>query len=415
MIPALEQLAEEAEELNLASQSDLEPLQAQVAFYSETIIRSLSREVSAIAPQSPDPMPAREPGIRSTFRGFLDLFMTARIRVFWSTDFIAVIVWTQIVPSCLPRDVLALASGVVIGSISYLIWRSVSAGSPRGAEFVNLVTYPAIGAGFVWSVRTPIIAYTWDGTNPQLAVVVGIGLTCMALISMSLEANRRSRNDATTLTSRIRVGEALAVELERAGERMRDQVSLVLHGSVQSRLTAVSLALHVHMEQLRAGGHPDQRQLLERVTVLLERAVGDVQSVFAQEPPAASIETRMEAMRAQWLGLLDITWRESPRAAEVLGADPECAAWVLEILEEAITNASRHGMAGSVHLRIDVDHETGTILVIKATDDGIGPPNDVQEGLGTQRIRARGGSWTLDPVQDGGSRMTVTLPIDSGR
>ena len=415
VIPALEQLAEETEELNRASHSDLEPLQGRVAFYSETIIRSLSREVSTIAPQWLDPMPAPESRIGFTLRGLLDLLITARIRILPSAAFIVIILWAQIVPSCLPRDVLVLASGVIIGSIGYLIWRSVSADSPRGAGFVNLVMYPAIGAGFVWSARTPILACTWEGTNPQLAVVVCIGLACLALIAMALEVDRRSRNDAAALASRIRVGEALAAELERAGERMRDQVSLVLHGSVQSRLTAVSLALHVHMEQVRAGGNPDQRQLLERVTILLERAVGDVQSVFAQEPPPASIDTRMQAMRVQWLGLLDITWGRSPRAAEVLGADPECAVWVFEILGEAITNASRHGMAGSVNLRIDVDHETGTLLVITARDDGVGPPNDMREGLGTHRIRARGGSWALEAGQEGGSRMTVTLPIDSGR
>ncbi len=415
VIPALEQLAEEAEELNLASQSDLEPLRSRVAFYSETIIRSLSREVSGIAPQWPGPTPANESGSGFTLRGLIDLLMRARVPILPSAAFIGVILWAQIVPSCLQRDALAVVSGTIVVVIGHLICRLVSNATPRGAGFVNLVIYPAIGASFVWSVRTPIVACEWEGSNPQLLVVVGIGLTCLALIAMAFELTRRSRDDASMLDSRIRVGEAMAAELDRTGERLRDQVSLVLHGSVQGRLTAVALALQVHMDEVRSGGHPDKRQLLARVTLLLKQAAADVQSVFAEEPPPASIVSRMEAMRAQWLGLLDITWGESPRAAEVLGADPECAAWVLEILEEAITNASRHGIASSVHLRIDVDRETGTVLVIKATDDGIGPPNDVQESLGTQRIRARGGSWTLDPGQDGGSRMTVTLPIDSGR
>jgi signal transduction histidine kinase len=415
VIPVLEQLAEEAEELNRASQSDLEPLQARVAFYSETIVRSLSREVSGITPQWPEPMPAKEPGIGFTVRGLLDLLMAARVRILPSAAFMGVVLWTQVVPSCLPRDALALASCTIVAAIGHLMCRLVSTCSLRGAGFVNILVYPAIGASFAWSARTPIVACEWEGSNPQLLAAVSIGVTCLALISMAFEVSGRSRADASKLASRSRVGEAMAAELDRAGERLRDQVSLVLHGSVQSRLTAVALALRVHMDEVRAGGHPDQRQLLVRVTVLLELAVADVQSVFAEEPPPASLETRMKALRGQWLGLLDITWGESPRAAEVLGADPECAAWVFEILGEAITNASRHGKAGSVHLRIDVDHETGTMLVISATDDGIGPPADLREGLGTERVRARGGSWVLESRIEGGSRMTVTLPIPSER
>ena len=207
----------------------------------------------------------------------------------------------------------------------------------------------------------------------------------------------------------------MAAELDRAGERMRDQVSLVLHGSVQSRLTAVGLALQVHIDEVRSGGHPDKRRLLARVTMLLEQSAADVQSVFAEEPPPASVEKQIQDIRTRWLGLIDISWGMSMRAAEVRGADPECAAWVLEILGEAVTNASRHGEAGSLQLRIDVDHGTGTMLIISATDDGIGPSNDLREGLGTHRIRARGGSWALEAGQEGGARMTAMLPIRQGR
>ncbi len=415
VIPALEQLADEADELNVATHSDLEPLRSRVAFYSETIIRSLSREVSGIAPQWPEPTPVTESERGFTLRGLLDLLMAAKVPILPSAAFIGVILWAQIVPSCPERDALALASGTLVVVIGRLICRLVFQGAHRGTGFVNLMIYPAIGAAFVWSVRTPIVACEWQGSHQQLVGVVGIGLTCLALIAMAVEVTRRSRDDASTLASRIRVGEAMAAELDRAGERMRDQVSLVLHGSVQSRLTAVALSLQVHMDEVSSGGHPDKRRLLARVTMLLEQAAADVQSVFAEEPPPASVDKQMQAMRTRWLGLLDISWGMSPRAAEVLGNDPECAAWVLEILGEAITNASRHGEAGSVDLRIDVDHETGTMLIVSATDDGVGPASDVREGLGTQRIRARGGSWALGVGPEGGARMTVVLPIRQGR
>jgi signal transduction histidine kinase len=411
VIPDLEHLAEEAEELARTSESDLEPLQARVAFYSETIIRSLSREVSDIAPRRSLPGPRDEPGAQFTVRGLLHLLMGARVRVLPSVALIVVLLWAQIVPSCAPRDALVMTSGVLVIVIGHLIGRVIPAGPPWASGLINLLTYPALVASFLWSARSPVVACRWDGSNTELLAVASVGAGCLALLAMVLEVGRLSRGDAANLASRIRVGEAMAAELDRAGERMRDQVSLVLHGSVQGRLTAVSLALRTHIDEVKAGGHPDQRQLLERVTLMLERALEDVQSVFAGEPPPESIDTRMQVMKAQWLGLLDISWGVSPRAAEVLGADPDCAAWVYEILGEAITNASRHGGAGSIHLRIDVDHETGGWLVISAIDDGAGPTVDLREGLGTERVRVRGGSWALEPGPEGGSRMIVTFPI----
>jgi signal transduction histidine kinase len=411
VIPELERLAEEAEELARTSRSDLEPLQARVAFYSETIIRSLSREVAGIAPTRPQPTPAEDAGGRFTIGGLLQLLMTAKVRLLPSVAFMGVVLWSQIVPSCAPRDALIMASGVIVFLSGQLVVRLIRARSPRAAGIVNVLIYPALLASFVWSARSPIVACRWEGSSSELILVASVGVVCLALLAMALQVRRRSMEDALNLASRIRVGEAIAAELDRAGERMRDQVSLVLHGSVQGRLTAVSLALRTHIDEVKAGGHPDQRQLLERVTLMLERALEDVQSVFAGESPPESIDTRMQVMKAQWLGLLDISWGVSPRAAEVLGADPDCAAWVYEILGEAITNASRHGGAGSIHLRIDVDHETGGWLVISAIDDGAGPTVDLREGLGTERVRARGGSWALAPGPEGGSRMTVTFPI----
>jgi signal transduction histidine kinase len=337
--------------------------------------------------------------------------MTAKVRLLPSVAFMGVVLWSQIVPSCVPRDALIMASGVIVFLSGQLVVHLIRARSPRAAGIANVLIYPALLASFVWSARSPVVACRWEGSSSELILVASVGVVCLALLAMALEVRRRSREDALNLASRIRVREAMAAELDRAGERMRDQVSLVLHGSVQGRLTAVSLALRTHIDEVKAGRHPDQRQLLERVTLMLERALEDVQSVFAGESPPESIDTRMQVMKAQWLGLLDIAWGVSPRAAEVLGADPDCAAWVYEILGEAITNASRHGGAGSIHLRIDVDHETGGWLVISAIDDGAGPTVDLREGLGTERVRVRGGSWALEPGPEGGSRMIVTFPI----
>lgn len=221
VIPDLEHLAEEAEELAQTSHSDLEPLQARVAFYSETIIRSLSRAVSDIVPRRLSPDPATEPAAQFRMRELLDLLMSARVRVLPSAVLMAVLIWAQFVPSCLPRDALILVCGVLVMVLVHFVGRLVPGGWARVSGLVNLLFYPAVAAALMWSARSPIVACGWEGSNRELL---------------------------------------------------------------------------------------DQRRLLERVTDLLELALADVQSVLADEMPEVSIDARIEAMRGQWAGLLEVTW-----------------------------------------------------------------------------------------------------------
>jgi signal transduction histidine kinase len=420
VIPDLQLLAEEAEALvAVAPTRALEALQARVAYYSETIVRTLSRDITDDVPSHRADAHDHLPTFGFSVPVLLRMVLQSPVRLIPTGLLLSVIVFQQMVPSCLSRAGLmwlSVIGAVAIGNLLAWTWlsmvrRGVVSGSGNVGAVGNALQYALMIAAFTWATKTPAVACEWQGGTIDLMVVLLTGFCAVAVLSVVLETSRRSAESVVILESLVRDGEGIAADLDREGERIRDRVALVLHGSVQGRLTAIALAIRAYVEELAGGGSPDHRLLLQRVTELLERALSDVRAIFGEEKSPLSVEAQLQALQGQWAGLIDIAWRMSPRAAELLGGDPNLAEWVQEIVGEAVTNASRHGRAYSAQIRLDVDRETGTRLVVTATDDGVGPPSGLRPGLGVERMQSRGGSWTLKPGPDGtGSVMMVILP-----
>jgi signal transduction histidine kinase len=80
------------------------------------------------------------------------------------------------------------------------------------------------------------------------------------------------------------------------------------------------------------------------------------------------------------------------------------------IVEEAVANACRHGLAESVMIR--ASWEEGPAIRFVIDDDGSGPTGGTP-GLGTAMLAGISrGDLALTPRPEGGSRLSVVLPID---
>ncbi|MEO3780401.1 sensor histidine kinase [Micromonospora sp. B11E3] len=89
---------------------------------------------------------------------------------------------------------------------------------------------------------------------------------------------------------------------------------------------------------------------------------------------------------------------------------PEVDLAAYRIVQEALTNVTRHAGATSAVIRIRPDH--GDVLV-EVEDDGAGapgPPGNGILGMG-ERVRALSGSLSTGPGPDGGFRVCARLPL----
>ena len=100
---------------------------------------------------------------------------------------------------------------------------------------------------------------------------------------------------------------------------------------------------------------------------------------------------------------------ETPEDLGHLPAAVEVA--VYRIAQEALTNVVRHARAKTCVVRLAVKDD----VTLDIFDDGVGIPAERSAGVGLFSIRERaaelGGTCVIEPAPEGGTRVSVGLPL----
>jgi signal transduction histidine kinase len=124
----------------------------------------------------------------------------------------------------------------------------------------------------------------------------------------------------------------------------------------------------------------------------------------APAPTLADLDRLVATVAASGL---DVRLDEGPRP-DVLPAAVELAAY--RIVQEALTNVSRHAAASSATVRVGYD---GDDLSVEVVDDGVGGNAAPGNGITGMRERAAalGGAVDAGPAPGGGFRVVAQLPV----
>jgi len=179
-----------------------------------------------------------------------------------------------------------------------------------------------------------------------------------------------------------------------AGEVAREAAQN-LHGPVQARLTACAVAMELASQ---AGDTNAYREALSRAQSVLDAPL------FANQGPESGLEALLQAVAEPWRGLVDVV-------IEVPHIDLPFATQmnIEKVVEEALTNAVRHGSARRVYVNVTATNE---IVTIEVDDDGVGPTWG-GDGLGSALIaRMTNGNWRLtDNSTLGGARLQANIAL----
>ena len=201
-------------------------------------------------------------------------------------------------------------------------------------------------------------------------------------------------------------------ERRRASEQ-RLRVAQELHDVLAHDISLINVqagvALHLIDEQ------PEQaRTALANIKGASKDALQELRSALdvlrdedgaaprAPAPRLDALDSLAEGVRA---GGLDVRLEAGPLPP--LPAAVEVAAY--RIVQEALTNATRHARATTVHVRVGFD---GGDVVVEVADDGIGGAPLAGNGIDGMRERAAGvgGTLTAGPAPGGGFRVAARLP-----
>ena len=341
------------------------------------------------------------------------------------------------------RPIDALAVALVLAGPLALAWRDrwplvavgislaavdvyIGLGYPYGPIFLSVVValYSAVQAGrrrATWLLATAgyagyaVASFLDPRADPDqgivhLALVAGwlVGVLAVSELVRISRANAAERARVQQEDDdRRRNAERLALAQELHDVLAHD-ISLI---NVQA-----GVALHLldeHPEQARpalATIKETSRDALHELRAALDVLRRGEDAPRAPAPTLADLEALVGAVQA---GGLDVRLDHEPLPAG-LPAEVQLAAF--RIVQESLTNVSRHARATSATVRLRDDRGA---LTIEVEDDGTGavPATGGAMGVGMgltgmrQRAEALGGTLTAGPRAGGGFRVLAVLPL----
>jgi signal transduction histidine kinase len=207
-------------------------------------------------------------------------------------------------------------------------------------------------------------------------------------------------------------------------ESVRRDMADYLHGHVQSKLLALSMALS-NYQKLLAQDPADAYRLLERIQTELQRVQDeDLRQVSRELYPAIIKMGLVPAMRSLISRFSDSIEIDLLIDADVFALDAAGEARLPEkqrlgiyrIAEEALNNVLKH--ANADHIEVSLIHDSSDRLVLSVSDDGLGfDPVSVTNCHGLAMMsdyaEAIGGKADMNSSIGQGTTISLVMPLKS--
>jgi two-component system, NarL family, sensor histidine kinase DevS len=230
------------------------------------------------------------------------------------------------------------------------------------------------------------------------------------------------RSFATSAATAVATAESVTAERHRqrlaAAEEERQRWARELHDDTLQSLSALRIGLSAG----RRAGEPEAlRAAVGQAVDQLEEAIANLRALITDLRPAAldelGVKAAIEAL-AERSGRNGIAVDASVELAHEDGAlcerlIPELETALYRIVQEALTNAVRHGHAQRAVVEVHEDADTVQLVV---RDDGRGfDPRAHTEGFGLlgmrERIALLAGQLRIESSTEGGTTIAATIPV----
>ncbi len=217
---------------------------------------------------------------------------------------------------------------------------------------------------------------------------------------------------------------ALSANLQHVREEERTRIAREIHDDLGQSLTALMMDLSWLEDKLTRPRDVNARNLLldkiEAMSQLVGMTMESVRTIAAELRPGVLDELGLKAA-IEWQAK-DFQKRTGIKCnlltqIEEIAIDRASATAVFRILQESLTNVTRHAKANTVNLTLD---ERNGELILEVQDDGkgiTGAEQSDRNSLGILGMRERAGviGGTVDIIgtkNQGGTRVTLRVPLN---
>jgi PAS domain S-box-containing protein len=226
-----------------------------------------------------------------------------------------------------------------------------------------------------------------------------------------IEDRRRTESELKESRRNLR---RLAAYLDRCREDENRHIAAEIHDQLGSSLTAARVELSFLERRARNDGETLER--IETIKNLLSTLTDDVRRISQNLRPPLLEDFGLKAA-IEW-SCRDFQARTDIQCAVRLPdgeihCEPPVATTLFRIMQEALTNVTRHAQAKEVTVVLEAEKET---LRLEIRDNGIGidPARAHSGSLGLVNMQERalrvGGRFSIERAVEGGTRILVRVP-----
>ena len=257
--------------------------------------------------------------------------------------------------------------------------------------------------------------------NTMVSVGIAAVLTVTAGRLIDAQIHRTNASllaSQTALERTIAEIRALSSRMNGIREQERARVARDVHDHLGQALTAMRMDIGEATRRLDRGDRDGVATRLAEMDSLTARAIEDVRRVARELRPVLLDELGIEdALHAY---VADFQRRSGIKCSVTIEGDAgmvdaERSMALFRILQEALTNVSRHAGATSVHVKVAVGDRQASLSVV---DDGAGmtavPAHSETLGMTSMRDRAQlfGGSFAVKSAPRGGTIIEADIPLE---
>lgn len=292
-------------------------------------------------------------------------------------------------------NAIAIAVITVIGLISNSIMKVLSKSfiEVMYLSFVfHLFLVGLISAIFFKYLQNEVfnLEFKYDTGQVIYRNVVNV-LVSSAIVTL-IEGRKELVSRAELLNEQIR---SQMVLRRRLLIDLRDRIASIIHGQIQGRLSGIALSLRL---QDSTTNDPKKEEEILNLLVLVENELRSILQTVRHEDEVTFV-AGIEEIRKEWQSIVNI--EISIQLEESFNPNQNVIRNAKLALNEAISNAVRHGRAKNVEIVIKRYKNSKTALHLIISNDGQPLPDLRQPGLGFKNLDASTADWKITNTKAG--------------
>jgi signal transduction histidine kinase len=250
---------------------------------------------------------------------------------------------------------------------------------------------------------------------------MSIALAFAVLLGLWIATTIRRSQDRAILMDELRAAQdQVAVSNHAAGVAAeRERLAREIHDTLAQGFTSVIMQAQAAIAALDRGEATSARERLAVVEDTARENLAEARALVAAFAPvdlqSGSLPEALRRLADRISGEGGFHVRLEVEDSGLVPPDPARDVVLLRAAQESLANVRRHARARDVVVRLTRTTERATLEV---EDDGQGIAHGRDEGFGITGMRERaaavGGSLTVGPGQDGGTRVRVAVPVRGG-